>query len=151
MLLLRLFCFAPQNKNANILSSNCRSFCQNFQWMLVSKETRTRFNSYSSDDPLTNPDYVQCQERIILLLKSVNNVKRINDYSWKAYYNIKYTECIVKCGEGDVECLSSCLREYDENLKTCPCQLGCPSGCPCPNYECPTTTRNSNFDSIFVF
>ena len=119
--------------------------------MLVSKEKRIRFNFDLSDDPLTNPDYVQCQERIILLLKSVNNMKRINNYSWKAYYNIKYTECIVKCGEGDVECLSSCLREYDENLKTCPCQLGCPSGCPCPNYECPTTTRNSNFGSLYCY
>ena len=76
--------------------------------MLVSKEKRIRFNFYLSDDPLTNPDYVQCQERIILLLKSVNNMKKISNSSSKVYYKTKYTECIVKFGEGDVECLSSC-------------------------------------------
>ena len=27
-----------------------------------------------------------------------------------------------------------------ENLNRCPCQSGCPSGCPCPEYFCPMTT-----------
>ena len=25
----------------------------------------------------------------------------------------------------------------------CPCQSGCPSGCPCEDYECPATTSSS--------
>ena len=27
-----------------------------------------------------------------------------------------------------------------ENLNGCPCQSGCPNGCPCPEYTCSTTT-----------
>ena len=38
---------------------------------------------------------------------------------------------------GDVECLSSCVRELSDNTDNCPCQTNCPNGCPCINYECP--------------
>ena len=37
---------------------------------------------------------------------------------------------------GDVDCLGDCASEYQENLEKCPCQSGCPNGCPCPNYQC---------------
>ena len=36
--------------------------------------------------------------------------------------------------------MSNCHRTYDEDIKDCPCQSGCPSGCPCPNYPCTETT-----------
>ena len=43
--------------------------------------------------------------------------------------------------------MSNCHRTYDEDIKDCPCQSGCPSGCPCPNYDgCPissTTTTST--------
>ena len=34
--------------------------------------------------------------------------------------------------------MSACSREHHENILTCPCQSGCPNGCPCDVYVCPT-------------
>ena len=64
----------------------------------------------------------------------------------KTFYGTKYTECILTCSPSDPECLTSCSREYQINLETCPCRSGCPAGCPCPDYECPATTRDSHLD-----
>ncbi|CAG5101913.1 Oidioi.mRNA.OKI2018_I69.chr1.g58.t1.cds [Oikopleura dioica] len=33
-------------------------------------------------------------------------------------------------------CQDQCDQEYFINIETCPCEPGCPDGCPCPNYEC---------------
>ena len=43
---------------------------------------------------------------------------------------------MISCNN-DPQCLSTCNREYVQNLAQCPCQEGCPDGCPCPDYECP--------------
>ena len=43
--------------------------------------------------------------------------------------------CVAQC-QDDLECSSRCNREYAQKLEECPCKSGCPTGCPCPNYEC---------------
>ena len=40
-------------------------------------------------------------------------------------------------------CFAKCGEDYQNNLKKCPCQAGCPSACPCPEYECPTPTTTT--------
>ena len=51
-----------------------------------------------------------------------------------------YNACVVSCSTGDLTCNSNCLRDYTSNLELCPCQPGCPNGCPCDIYQCPETT-----------
>lgn len=51
-----------------------------------------------------------------------------------------YTECTASCGIGEYLCISTCVREYEDNLEKCPCQTDCPHGCPCPNYQCQIST-----------
>ena len=55
-----------------------------------------------------------------------------------------------------------CSRDYQRQLETCPCELGCPQGCPCPDYQCPsgestttttqmmTTTATNNMAMLFL-
>merc|ERR1711935_1139757 len=66
--------------------------------------------------PDDNPDYVNCVDWV----ESV------------------YVECLVSCQAGDVHCLSICGQTYSRMLNECPCEDGCPNGCPCDAYECPT-------------
>ena len=40
-----------------------------------------------------------------------------------------------------------CSREYDENKTVCPCQAGCPNGCPCPDYQCPAESTTTEMDT----
>ena len=56
---------------------------------------------------------------------------------FKQYYTDIYYECIFVCPPGDFDCLGVCALVYNENRNTCPCQSGCPNGCPCPDYQCP--------------
>ena len=44
------------------------------------------------------------------------------------YQREVYIGCIDICMPGDFECLSDCNRDYEENLKDCPCNENCPSG-----------------------
>ena len=58
---------------------------------------------------------------------------------------VEYLSCLYNCNH-DTLCMSTCHRTYDENIMHCPCQPGCPSGCPCPNYDgciSPTTTTST--------
>ena len=48
-------------------------------------------------------------------------------------------KCLVQCRAGDNICFEDCSEDYTESLKKCPCQEHCPGGCPCPEYECPST------------
>jgi len=66
--------------------------------------------------PNDNPDYVHC----VALVDSV------------------YVECLLSCQAGDVHCVSICGQNYSRMLHECPCQDGCPNGCPCDAYECPS-------------
>ena len=61
----------------------------------------------------------------------------------KQYATDIYSHCIVQCTPGDFVCIETCWREYDENKLLCPCQSGCPKGCPCPDYQCPAETTTS--------
>ena len=47
-----------------------------------------------------------------------------------------YMGCLQSCTAGDVHCLSVCGVNFNNNLHECPCNDGCPEGCPCPVYEC---------------
>ena len=58
-------------------------------------------------------------------------------YPLKQYYTDIYNQCITSCPPADFVCISTCAREFDENKNKCPCQAGCPNGCPCPDYQCP--------------
>ena len=67
-----------------------------------------------------------------------------------------YVSCLVNC-EHEVVCVSKCVREYNEGVLECPCNEGCPQGCPCPNYECstetttePTTTTVPNYGGLVL-
>ena len=51
-----------------------------------------------------------------------------------------YTECIVECDKTDSVCLTDCSRQYADQIEQCPCKSNCPDGCPCPDFECSTTT-----------
>ena len=44
--------------------------------------------------------------------------------------------CVNSCNNDSI-CSAVCNRQYDENIKNCPCNEGCPLGCPCPIYLCP--------------
>ena len=49
-----------------------------------------------------------------------------------------------ECTECEMECQNESKVEYEN----CPCQANCPTGCPCPNYQCSnstitTTTRST--------
>ena len=44
-----------------------------------------------------------------------------------------YLSCVEKCNS-NTDCISSCNREFDHLLNQCPCESGCPDGCPCPVY-----------------
>ena len=40
----------------------------------------------------------------------------------------------------DGSCSSQCFDRYNNNMKKCPCMEKCPSGCPCPQYNCVLST-----------
>ena len=67
--------------------------------------------------PEENVDFVRCFEEVTAL----------------------FEECFLACP--NQECLLQCKAIYESNLNQCPCQLGCPDGCPCPHYSCPHTTK----------
>ena len=64
-----------------------------------------------------------------------------------AYMKTQYIACIDDCPPGDHVCLAICNREYEENLKDCPCQENCREGCPCENYSCGITTTTTALSS----
>ena len=69
-------------------------------------------------DVANSPDFISCKEKI----------------------EQEYSACILACEAGDFLCLAMCSRQLDEDMIQCPCQEGCPNGCPCQNYECETET-----------
>ena len=58
-------------------------------------------------------------------------------------YTETYHKCVYSCHPDDIDCFTQCSRNYHQDIQTCPCQSGCPNGCPCPVYQCPTTTTTS--------
>ena len=77
----------------------------NFFLPLISVE------SDNCDNPETNEDFIQCKK----------DLER------------DYATCLVVCGEEDLSCRAGCLRFYTNEFNDCPCQPGCPKGCPCPS------------------
>ena len=67
--------------------------------------------------PEENLDFIHCFEQVTAL----------------------FEECFLACP--NQECLLQCKAIYESNLNQCPCQPGCPDGCPCPHYTCPHTTK----------
>ena len=43
-----------------------------------------------------------------------------------------------------------CELHFNEQVKQCPCNDGCPTGCPCPNYDCDGGDVDFDFDSILI-
>lgn len=54
-----------------------------------------------------------------------------------------YFDCSSYCQIGDFDCIGECTRQYDENMKLCPCGEECPNGCPCPVYDCKHQIKRS--------
>ena len=93
-------------------------------------------------DPENNEDYKACEAYYHIIYRK----------GWPLFYRKTLShlyekpnspfqsKCVVLCEVGDNACFQSCAREYAENLKSCPCQEKCPTGCPCPDYQCPATT-----------
>ena len=50
-------------------------------------------------------------------------------------------ECYKGCHD-DQYCITKCVRDYDYHTYHCPCDGGCPHGCPCPVYVCPGYTTS---------
>ena len=68
----------------------------------------------------------------------------------KKHFNLVYNRCIINCPPGDVECFSVCSREYQSQLEMCPCESGCPQGCPCPEYQCPSGNSTTTTTQIMT-
>ena len=60
------------------------------------------------NEPETNPDFLACEDQ----MEEV------------------YTQCVLSC-KHDQDCYGQCNREYTINIEKCPCNSGCPNGCPC--------------------
>ena len=72
----------------------------------------------------------------VLLASECEDIESNEDFSQcKSFYQEQLLDCSSSCKD-DPACESQCSRDYDENLKSCPCQEYCPDGCPCPTYEC---------------
>ena len=59
-----------------------------------------------------------------------------------------YHVCIVDCPAADFTCHGICACDYQQNIEQCPCQAGCPDGCPCPIYQCSMTTSSPSMTTI---
>lgn len=68
----------------------------------------------------------------------------------EAYFASLYNECITNCDHNNYECFGKCSREYDENMEKCPCEEGCPQGCPCPDFNCPPQSPVVRGNSVLV-
>ena len=44
----------------------------------------------------------------------------------------KLEGCYLACDEDDLDCHRDCLRGHGDCETLCPCNAGCPNGCPCP-------------------
>ena len=51
------------------------------------------------------------------------------------YAELGYRKCTLDC-QHDISCYQKCEDQFQESLNNCPCNPGCPNGCPCENYEC---------------
>ena len=76
---------------------------------------------YACYDAENNPDFLVCEN----------------------YYHNLYSKCVVSCAVGDNECFQKCVRQYAENMKECPCEENCPTGCLCLTYQCPTVSSTT--------
>ena len=47
--------------------------------------------------------------------------------------------CIYHC-DNDEACETACVHHFKMKTENCPCEKNCPSGCPCPLYECDDIT-----------
>ena len=47
--------------------------------------------------------------------------------------------CIYECQNHEL-CEFQCLEQFKLRQTDCPCEDNCPTGCPCPGYDCIDTT-----------
>ena len=53
-----------------------------------------------------------------------------------------FDQCVIDCGPDHFTCIGQCQVQFHDFLEECPCKSGCPQGCPCPSYQCPSTTSS---------
>ena len=52
-----------------------------------------------------------------------------------------------KCSPYDDKCETQVLESYQNENLICPCMEHCPDGCPCPWYDCGSTTTSTTTTS----
>lgn len=70
----------------------------------------------------------------------------VESIACETHYTAVYVNCASNCGT-DIACNGVCCREFEQNLKHCPCQENCASGCPCPVYQCAEKTSTTRVPS----
>ena len=102
---------------------NCLAFC--------SSNEESCINSC----PCHGPCLAGCFDCASLFCQCANQELNADFIACETRYTSIYIDCVSGCGT-DLACNGVCSREFDNHLKSCPCQENCPSGCPCPVYQC---------------
>ena len=108
---------------------NCPSGCQN---------CTTAF--CSCRDYESNPDYITCSDQYELLYTRCLLGTVYSNYLKQHLFWHSDKTTHKGCPHQDIDCLAQCSRDYDENIENCPCRANCPTGCPCPGFQCSSTT-----------
>ena len=58
-------------------------------------------------------------------------------------------KCIQNCG-GNSSCVTLCSVQYSQDILNCPCEEGCPDGCPCPNFNCGDSESEPDGNSVLI-
>ena len=62
--------------------------------------------------------------------------ERDEDFVFCRDYNeLAFRKCTLEC-QHDNACFMQCNADFEEAIEQCPCNAGCPSGCPCEEWDC---------------
>ena len=65
-----------------------------------------------------------------------------------------YGQCTLDCyaaGGPDVgTCVVACSDTFIDDHTNCPCQAGCPEGCPCGNYDCQIDDSTDDYSVLVL-
>ena len=64
-----------------------------------------------------------------------------------------YGECTLDCYATqpfDPDCILDCSNSFVGDHDNCPCQTGCPKGCPCENYDCQIDDSTDDYSVLVL-
>ena len=64
-----------------------------------------------------------------------------------------YADCTFDCyatEDFDSDCILKCSDDFVGDHGNCPCQPGCPDGCPCPDYTCEIDDSTDDFSVLVL-